>query len=275
MDTRIRYLSRSPLFETDKAFSTDFPVDHVEGARRTNHEAEHRPMSITAVEDPSHWELDVHGFCFVHAKTDLAADNVYKNKKEVQAAYWYEIEAILHKSFPQYSRIESFDLTVNGAGPGLPGILAHRTRSRGYRDEYEQPSSTAHCNYSQNEGYWKDKDFDLLKLDCLLSLFCHLKLMNEHSIWRPLRGPTDDWPLAICDYTTIDLDEDIRLSDSIRRDLVSEASLLHHNPTHRWYYLKDQGVGDLLVFRNANARGKGARKGPPRESVEVRVVAFY
>lgn len=112
METHVRYLARSPIFEIEKAFSTDYPVDHVEGARRTNHEADDRPVTVAAVEDPSHWKLDVHGFCFLHAETHLNPNDVYTKKKEVQDAFWYEIEAILHKHFPQYSRIESFDLTV-------------------------------------------------------------------------------------------------------------------------------------------------------------------
>lgn len=41
------------------------------------------------------------------------------------------------------------------------------------------------------------------------------RLIETRSVWRPLTGPTDDWPLALCDYTTIDTQEDIRLNDSI------------------------------------------------------------
>lgn len=140
------------------------------------------------------------------------------------------------------------------------------------------------------------------------------KLTYFYSVWRPLIGPSDDWPLALCDYTTVDTEEDIRVSDAIRRTTVDEVSLLHYNEAHRWYCLKDQGVNDLLVFRNSNSRGERARKSPkaittghslpsthpvlscklnllpggfhaavfnpeskrqPRESVEVRLVAFY
>lgn len=47
---------------------------------------------------------------------------------------------------------------------------------RGYRDEYEQPSTVAHCDWSRNgaitvlrwcfpvnEDYWEGKKFDMLK----------------------------------------------------------------------------------------------------------------
>lgn len=59
---------------------------------------------------------------------------------------------------------------VRKRDPEFPAI------SRGYREEYEQPSSTAHSDYSQDGGfltlqhcfpgqedYWKDKSFDMLK----------------------------------------------------------------------------------------------------------------
>lgn len=192
MKTHVRYLGRSPIFGKEKAFSTDFPVDHVKGAKRTNHKADHRPMTVTAIKNPSNWKLDVHGFCILHAKTHLNPHDVCTKKREVQAAYWYEIEAILHEHFPQYSRIESFDLTVRATANSLvlrfkqtllTDCIKVRKRdldfpaiSRGYRDEYEQPSRIAHCDYSQNGGfltlqhcfpgqddYWKDKKFDMLK----------------------------------------------------------------------------------------------------------------
>ncbi|KAL3952366.1 hypothetical protein ACCO45_012309 [Purpureocillium lilacinum] len=275
METHVRYLGRSAIFKTEKAFSTDFPVDHVEGARRTNHEIDDRAVTVTAITDHNQWRLDVHGFCILHAKTHLNPRDAYEKKDEVQDAYWYEIEAIMHKNFPQYSRIECFDLTLRKRDSDFPAV------ARAYRKEYEQPSSTAHSDYSQlgsflslkhcfpgQEDYWADKEFDMI------------------NVWRPLNGPTDDWPLALCDYTTIDTEEDIRLNDSIRRDLVGESSLLHYNPAHRWYYLPNQGADDLIVFRNSNSHGKGARcfhaavlnpmaQGPPRESAEVRLVAFY
>jgi hypothetical protein len=188
METSIRYLARSPIFEKEKAFSTDFPVDHVEGARRTNNEADDRLVTVAEIKNSSQWKLDVHGFCLLHADTHLDRKDVYTKKKEIQNAYWYEIEAILHENFPQYSRIEGFDLTVCVLlpciiRPCLTGLIKVRKRDpdfpavmRAYRPEYEQPSSTAHSDYSQNGGflalqhcfpgqddYWKDKEFDMLK----------------------------------------------------------------------------------------------------------------
>lgn len=86
------------------------------------------------------------------------------------------------------------------------------------------------------------------------------RVIDPRSVWRPLTGPTDDWPLALCDYTTINTEEDIRLNDAIRRDLVDENSLLQYNEAHKWYYFKDQGANDLLVFRNSDSHGRRTRE---------------
>lgn len=44
-----------------------------------------------------------------------------------------------------------------------------------------------------------------------------IRLTVLSSIWRILNGPNTDWPLAVCDYTTLDLD-DIETIDYIGRD---------------------------------------------------------
>lgn len=74
-------------------------------------------------------------------------------------------------------------------------------------------------------------------------------------MWRPLKKSTDDWPLALCDYITVDTDNDVLLNDAIRRDRIEETRILHFNEAHKWYYLKDQDITDLLVFRNADSEG--------------------
>ncbi|KAB5571987.1 hypothetical protein GE09DRAFT_1216591 [Coniochaeta sp. 2T2.1] len=170
MDTSVHYIARTRNLKTEKAFTTDFPVDHVDGARRTNTEPDHRRVTVTAIDDPSKWKLDVHGFCVVHGRTNLDTDKVYTDKAAVQEAYFREIEAIIHSHFPQYSRIECFDLTARKRDPDFPAVV------RVYRETHEQPSEVAHCDWSQrgslpvlnwcfpgNEDFWEGKKFDMLK----------------------------------------------------------------------------------------------------------------
>ncbi|KAI1123555.1 hypothetical protein F5Y10DRAFT_280843 [Nemania abortiva] len=105
------------------------------------------------------------------------------------------------------------------------------------------------------------------------------------NIWRPLQGPNDDWPLAICDGLTVS-SQDVRDSDVIHYNQIGENSLLHSNEQHRWYYLSGQATDECLVFRNVSSDPQNKRafhaafynprsNGEARVSAEVRVLAFF
>ena len=124
METEIQYIVRKPGPLVEKAFTTDYPIDHVkgvEGIRSRNIDWESRQVTVEEISDPSFWKLDVHGFCFLRAETHIDPDKAYRNKDEVKDAYWHEIEAILHEKFPCYSRIEAFDITVGTCNAFYPG----------------------------------------------------------------------------------------------------------------------------------------------------------
>ncbi len=78
-------------------------------------------------------------------------------------------------------------------------------------------------------------------------------------MWRVLKGPNNDWPLALCDFSLIN-PEDITLNDALHYKRVGENSLLHHSEAHRWYYLSDMREDDLIVFRNVDSEGEMPRK---------------
>jgi len=273
MQTSISYLARDSIFDKEKPFDTDVPVDHIPHARASNHSNDEQNVAVFPITDSTEWDLEKHGFCFIKAKTTLTAQDAFTRKREVQKGYWFEIEALLHERFPQYSRIECFDCTVRKRDPDFPKNIRMYTN-------VEQPARRPHSDCSPRGAYmnldrafpgqqrfWEGKDFDIL------------------NVWRPLCGPNNDWPLAMCDWTTIDPIADVRINDAIRRDRVDENAILHYNAEHKWYFKKDQSVEDLIVFRNADSLGKRAQgfhcsifnpeaNGQLRESVEVRCVAF-
>lgn len=119
--TRVAYLARSANFQTEKAFDTDYPVDHVHGARKTNHEDDEQQVNISSIISIDDWDLNTHGFCIIKAETSLRCNDIFLDQEayaqrdsRVQAhkTYWYEIEALLHEKFPCYSRIDGYDCTV-------------------------------------------------------------------------------------------------------------------------------------------------------------------
>lgn len=113
METSIPYLAADPLFDVEKPFDTDVPVDHIPGSRESNHVNDERAVTVHLITNPQEWDLEKHGFCFIRAKTSLSAEDAFTRKREVQKDYWFEIEALLHERFPEYSRIECYDCTVS------------------------------------------------------------------------------------------------------------------------------------------------------------------
>ena len=69
------------------------------------------------------------------------------------------------------------------------------------------------------------------------------------SCWKPLHGPLEDWPLALCDASTLDTDLDLQPADMVMRAGYTESCRVYHNPNQKWYYLNKQLDSEVLLFR--------------------------
>lgn len=86
------------------------------------------------------------------------------------------------------------------------------------------------------------------------------------SVWRPLTGPTYDWPLAVCDYTSLNTSEDLIASDNVYTHTIAETYNVLFQKRHRWYYVNGMCSDEVLVFKafdskasKGNARSKQRR----------------
>jgi hypothetical protein len=57
------------------------------------------------------------------------------------------------------------------------------------------------------------------------------------SIWHPLKGPNQDWPLALCDVTTLDPQRDLEIADYVTPLTNREHCLVYARDTCNWWYL--------------------------------------
>lgn len=71
---------------------------------------------------------------------------------------------------------------------------------------------------------------------------------TDHSVWRPFRVPVLDWPLAICDATTVN-QADLVPTDIIYPTFVTENFMVHFNEESQWYWLPEQKANEMLVFK--------------------------
>jgi hypothetical protein len=108
-------------------------------------------------------------------------------------------------------------------------------------------------------------------------------------LWRPIHGPLEESPLAVCDATTIRAD-DLVPSDLVYPHRVGETYSVRHNPAHQWFYVPRMQPDEALLLKCSDtATSVPARftphsafidpttpaDAPPRESIEVRTLVFH
>jgi len=69
------------------------------------------------------------------------------------------------------------------------------------------------------------------------------------SAWRPLFSPLQDWPLAVCDSRSVDIEQDFITSDSVFPNNVAETLQVFYNKAHSWWFLSDQRRDEVLLFK--------------------------
>jgi len=109
------------------------------------------------------------------------------------------------------------------------------------------------------------------------------------NLWSPLTGPLRDWPLCVCDSSTVGHEDDLQVADVVSRDRVSENYQLHHSERQQWYFIKDQMPREFLIFRSSDTEKPNFAAVPHcsfqcsqtspnearRESIEIRALALH
>ena len=74
------------------------------------------------------------------------------------------------------------------------------------------------------------------------------------SIWKPLRGPLNDWPLAVCDASVVDEKSDLEAADLLYPDLVAENYQVYYKSDYKWYYLSSHEPSELIIFKQSDSK---------------------
>jgi hypothetical protein len=177
--------------------------------------------------------------------------------------------------------IETELLIAEKTGARRVVIFDHTRRQRGTKRE---PVTRVHNDYTVKSGPQRVRD--LLPGDAEHLLQGRFSIIN---VWRPIRGPLEDAPLAVCDARSVAFG-DLAPMDLIYPDRVGETYLVKFNAEHRWYYAPRMLADEALLIKSYDSATDGrARFTPhsafedvtappdklPRESIEVRALAFY
>lgn len=113
LKTKVRYLSRDDLYNVEKPYSADFHVDEQNGAKRSNIITTDCDVEIMPVTNRDDFDMNVNGFHILEEDTSLTLDDALDRPEEAELEYQAELEQILHKYFPEYTRLEGLDFVVS------------------------------------------------------------------------------------------------------------------------------------------------------------------
>jgi hypothetical protein len=213
--------------------------------------------------------LDNQGFAFVRDETKVA--NFY-DPEEVKRVYYPEVAGLVKKATGAV-RVHVFD---------------HNVRSRPMAKEKingaREPVKFAHNDYTLKSGPQRVRD---LMGDEAEELLKHR--FAEINVWRPIRGPVEESPLAVCDAQSMKL-QDFIATDLKYRDRTGEVYSVAYNPTHRWYYFPKMQRDEALLLKCYDSATDGRARftahtafedptspsnATPRESIEARMLVFF
>ena len=265
VEAELNYLV--PMREKPRNYATE-PPPGVPGSNAT-HEA-HRLAICDARPAAPDISLDQQGFALIREASKLRN---FHDEDEIRSIYYPEAEALVQDATGA-DRVFVFDHVVRRHVPGK------EDRRGGER----QPVWRVHVDYTARSGPQRVRD--LLPEDAPTLLRGRVQIVN---LWRPIRGPVRDAPLAVCDASSV-TPEDLVPSDLIYRERTGETYSVTYNPEHRWFYLADMEPEEAFLLKCFDSRTDGQARfaphsafkhpsapagAPPRESIELRSLVFH
>jgi hypothetical protein len=266
VEAELNYLA--PEEERPRTYTYDPPAGV---PRSTAVNAPHRVAIADARPVLARLSLDGQGFALVRHRS--AVEDFY-DEAEVKATYYPEAERLLKKSTGA-DRVHVFDTTVRRRIPGAEDRAGGGPR---------QPVPRVHVDHTERSGPQRVRD--LLPDEAGRLLQGRVQVIN---LWRPIRGPLLDMPLAVCDASTVK-PEHLIATDLIYRNRVGEVYSVVYDAGHRWHYVPRMEADEVLLLKCYDSETDGRARfaphtafadpttppdAPPRESIELRALVFH
>jgi hypothetical protein len=240
------------------------PGGEAETARFVAH-----PMQIQDLRGRQPLQLDENGAKLGHWPTRVRR---FYDESHVEQRYYPECAELIQAAL-RADRVFVFDHNVRRNTGRKQQAAGHGVG---------QPVYHAHTDYTPRSA--------LRRLQELMGPDAGRRLSRyvQVNLWRPIRGPVRDAPLALCDGASVSPDA-LRPVELRYADRTGEIYYLMHEPEQRWYFASDMAVDEAWLFKNFDSKspGPGAtaphsaftdsrhRTVSPRESIEVRALAIF
>jgi hypothetical protein len=243
------------------------------GNKQTDHTGQYEAHAViirngrTVVD---RFSLEREGFSFINHETKVRD---FYDENEVKTVYYAEIEQLV-KDATGASKVLVFDHTLRAAD--------EVTREE---KQIGAPVRRVHNDYTEWSGPQRVRD--LLPPGEAAELLKHRFAVIQ--VWRPIRNPVQSAPLAIADGRSLS-NENLIATERRYPDRVGEIYHITFNPDHRWYYFPKMQRNEALIFKTYDSEKDGRARwtahaafddptsppdAPPRESIEMRTLAFF
>lgn len=213
--------------------------------------------------------LEREGFVFINHETKVQD---FYDDNEVRSVYYPEIEQLV-KDISGATRVLVFDHTLRSADED--------TREE---KKISGPVPNVHNDYTEWSGPQRVRDLLPGEAETLIQ-----RRFAVIQVWRPIRRPIESEPLAIADGRSLGTKELIP-SSRVYPDRIGEVYHITFEPNHRWFYFPQMKRSEALVFKTYDSEKDGRARwtahaafddptsppdAPPRESIEMRTLAFF
>lgn len=278
----IFYMQPSPVFTNEKPYFLNFPVDErwSHKLKQTNIAYTRKIIAVTDIRGHEKvFSLNKQGFELGHFETALEYDDFASDEKIV-GSYYEEVKTFL-KSYTGAQDVIPFEFQVRRNDSSLPA------NARGSPGK-AQPLGSVHADQTGKAAIRRLKYFH----PAMAQKYANGGRVQIINVWKPLRGPVQNAPLAVCDYRTVDRADEMP-TDIIFPDYLGETYNFLPQARHRFYYVDEQEACEawmIKCFDSATASDDSIAEycphvsfpyvsrnnhAKPRESVEVRAFALH
>jgi hypothetical protein len=218
--------------------------------------------------------LHAEGFELRDAPSEVAD---FLDEDEVTGVYYAEA-AELARAATGAKQVHVFDHLVRTREAGRPALGFGRRGGR------PAANGRIHNDYTEDSGR---RRLGLVLADPRAA--AAVGRYGIVNIWRSIKGPVLDTPLALCDARSVSA-ADLVAGEVRFPERNGEIYLLRHSRRHRWYYYPAMDRHEALLFKQYDSQLSGVARftphaafdhpdapidAPLRESIELRCLVVY
>jgi len=200
----------------------------------------------------------------------------FENAEVVRAEFYGPVAEFV-RSLVGARRVLVFDHTIRSKANAEKQTAEHSTTQRA-------PVMVVHCDYTPASGPMRVRQLLPEEADELLK-----RRVAFYNLWKPLKRRVEEKPLAMCDVTSAAPDDMLKMALRYR-DREGEIFVMRYSAPHRWWYFPRMEPEHVLLLKTYESETDGRARflghsafddpntlpdAPARESIEIRMIAFF